>query len=311
VLDLEGVAGLEIPFTESLHKYDEGWFFRQLPPGADFIVTTIPGTVARLTADPRFGLASTSPEGRRQAIAFVRAAHQAAERLNNALGRPAVNAIQLHSAPVATPGCSSQAALAESLAEIIAWDWNSVRIVLEHCDALMPGRAPSKGFLSLSDEVDAVQQVNETSKRGVTMAVNWGRSVIEQRRPEAAVEHLGFLRRAGLLGGFTVSGCADVDTRYGAAWADVHVPPAPPANNLGRPEDNGSDPVLEKSSLLTAERLAESFMAAGHPAGTDFRAIKVAAPPNSDVPQRVAAIAKTLDLARSVSVAPAAFSTGG
>jgi hypothetical protein len=266
-----------------------------------------------MEADPRFGLASTSPEARNRAIAFVAAAHRAAERLNNALGRSAVKAVQLHSAPVAAPGRSSKAALAESLEEIAGWEWGNIQIVLEHCDALVPGRAASKGFLSLPEEADAVRQVNETSKHRVTMAINWGRTVIEERRPEAAVEHICFLRQAGLFGGFTISGCADVETRYGGAWADVHVPPAPPSKDLGWPTGGGSDAAtaLEGSSLLTTERLAESFIAAGHPAGTEFRAIKVAAPPNSDIPQRVAAVAQSLGLARLVSAAPMAFRTGG
>ncbi len=46
VLALEGVAGLEIPFTGKLHKDDEAWFLRQLPEKANFVVTA-PGEACR------------------------------------------------------------------------------------------------------------------------------------------------------------------------------------------------------------------------------------------------------------------------
>ncbi|MEV7132272.1 DUF4862 family protein [Arthrobacter sp. NPDC093128] len=41
----------EIQFTGALHKNDEPWFLQQLPATAEYIVTTIPGTAARLQAD--------------------------------------------------------------------------------------------------------------------------------------------------------------------------------------------------------------------------------------------------------------------
>lgn len=56
VLELDGVAGLEVPFAGKLHKDDESWFLRQLPEQAEFIVTTIPGTMARLGLGSGFGL---------------------------------------------------------------------------------------------------------------------------------------------------------------------------------------------------------------------------------------------------------------
>ncbi|MHC6594348.1 DUF4862 family protein [Arthrobacter sp. C152] len=302
VLELDGAAGLELPYAGTLHKYDEDWLFRRLPAGARFILTTIPGTMERLAADPGFGLASTSPDGRRDAVSFVREAHRAAGRLSDALGRPAVHAIQLHGAPVASPGKASAAALAASLEEIAAWEWDVVHVLLEHCDALMPGRPPAKGFLPLEEEIAAVREANEAGGRPVSIAINWARSVIEQRRPEAGLEHVQMLRGAGLLGGFTVSGCAGVDTRYGKAWADVHVPPAP-ADGHGWPDGLPEAEPFEDGSLLTRERLSQCLHAAGPQGPTGFRAIKVAAPPGSTVEQRVAAIAGTLDLARSVSAA--------
>lgn len=301
VVELDGVSGLEVPFTGALHKDDEPWFLQHLPEQADFVVTTIPGTMARLGTDPGFGLASTSRAGRQAAIDFIRDALKASKRLNDRADRFAVAALEIHSAPCANGRHASAAALADSLSEISQWEWNGAQIVLEHCDASVPGQAPSKGFLPLQEEAETVHRVVESTGRPIGIAINWGRSVIEQRNPDAALEHINFLRRDGLLGGFVLSGCASVETRYGAAWADVHVPPAPPA--AFRPDStwqasSADVDVLEKASLLTMDRMEECLRAAGPGTKTNFRGIKVAAPPNATVEKRVAVISRTLDLAR-------------
>lgn len=301
VMELEGVAGLEVPFTGVLHKDNEEWFLQQLPEQADCVVTTIPGTMARLGSDPSFGLASTSTAGRRAAIDFIRDALKAVGRLNERVGRSAVVALEIHSAPSANGQRASPAALSDSLNEISQWEWNGARLALEHCDAFVPGQAPAKGFLSLEEEAVTVRRVIESTGRPMGIAINWGRSVLEQRRPEAALEHINFLREGDLLGGFVLSGCAGVDTRYGAAWADVHVPPAPPTGShagLWSVESAADLDVLEASSLLTVERMDECLRAAGPGTGNDFRGIKVAAPPHATVEQRVAVISQTLELAR-------------
>ena len=286
VLALDGVSGLEVPFTGALHKYDEEWFLQRLPPAADVVLTLLPGTMARLKAAPSFGIASTDDAGRRAAVDFAGEALRAIGRLNQATGRESVTAVQVHTAPVHKPGLSSPAALAESLAEIASWNWGGVQLVIEHCDAAVPGQPEAKGFLGLEAEAETVTAINERGGMKVAMAVNWGRTVIEQRRPEAAEEQISFLRSAGLLGGLTFSGCSDVDTRFGPAWADVHVPPAP--LEPGRKDED----ALEPASLLTPERIRASLTAAG--AGTGFRALKFAAPPAAGVAARVAAVSSAL-----------------
>lgn len=311
VLALDGVAGLEIPFTGKLHKDDETWFLRQLPENARFVVTTIPGTMARLQTDQSFGLASTSASGRRSALDFVQDALESVKRLNRQLGRPAVVALELHAAPVAVAKAASAAALEASLTELAGRDTAGARLVLEHCDALIPGQAPAKGFLSLEAEAEAVQRAGEATGHPFGMVVNWGRSVIEQRRPEAGREHITYLRDRGILGGVVLSGCASIDTRYGPAWADVHVPPAPPEPALSGAPVPGilSNGLLEPGSLLTVGRIEECLQAAGPLHDTGFRAIKVAAPPNSKVEQRVAAIAQTLAVAQQVTPDPGDLAT--
>ncbi|MBB6402861.1 DUF4862 family protein [Arthrobacter sp. AZCC_0090] len=141
--------------------------------------------------------------------------------------------------------------------------------------------------------------MNESSGRSIGIAVNWGRSVVEQRRPDAALEHINFLRGGDLLGGFVLSGCARVDTRYGAAWADVCSSRTRTGRHAGPYVESvaGLD-ALETSSLLTVDRMEECLRAAGLASGKNFRGIKVAAPPHAMVEQRVAVISKTLELAR-------------
>jgi hypothetical protein len=99
--------------------------------------------MSRLGADPGFGLASTSKAGRRAAIDFIRDALRAAERLNERIGRSAVVALEIHSAPRADGQRASASALADSLKEISDWQWNGAQIVLEHCDAFVPGQTPA------------------------------------------------------------------------------------------------------------------------------------------------------------------------
>jgi hypothetical protein len=303
VLALDGVAGLEVPFTDKLHKYDEAWFLQQLPEHAQFVVTTIPGTMARLEADKGFGLASTSETGRRSALDFVKEALKAVRRLNHQMGKPTVIALELHAAPVAFEGAATAAALEASLKEISSWDTDGARLVLEHCDALMPGQSPAKGFLALELEAQAVKKANDATGNHVGMVVNWGRSVIEQRRPEAAQEHITFLRSRDLLGGIVFSGCANMDTKFGKAWDDVHVPPAPfTVTDTRIPQGTNTDQnLLEPASLLTAGHIKSCLQATGTLPETGFRAIKVAAPPNASVDQRVTVISQTLTAVRQAA----------
>jgi hypothetical protein len=303
VLALGGVAGLEVPFTDKLHKYDEAWFLQQLPEHAQFVVTTIPGTMARLEADKSFGLASTSESGRRSALDFVEEALEAVKRLNHQMGKPSVVALELHAAPVAFGGAATAAALEASLKEISCWDTDGARLVLEHCDALMPDHTPAKGFLALELEAQAVKKAVDATGNPMGVVINWGRSVIEQRRPEAAQEHIAFLRSCDLLGGVVFSGCAEVDTRFGHAWADVHVPPAPAKAIAPRASQgtNTDQNLLEPDSLLTADRIKSCLQAAGTLPDTGFRAIKVAAPPKASMDQKVTVISQALAAVRQAA----------
>ena len=245
---MERVAGLEHPFYGTIHKWDERWFVERVDPRWRVLLTCIPGTMDRLQEDPRFGLASDDLASRRKALAFIRAARDSAAALNDRLKRPAVAGVAVHSAPRrGTPGVSSSSAsFAESLAELSSWDWMGARLLVEHCDALVPEHSPDKGFLSLDDELRAVDAAAPQAR----LLINWGRSAVEARGASGPVEHL--TRARGRLGGLMFSGCTEDHPLYGR-WRDGHAPFAPAF---------GAE-AGEPASLMTAQAVKDCLAAAG------------------------------------------------
>lgn len=245
------VRGLEYPFAGTLHAHDEAWALAHLDPAWEIVLTCLPGTMDRLGADPRFGLASEDEEGRRAALDFIRLAVPVVARLNAAAGRRRVVAVELHSAPRRNrPRVdSSAAALGRSLAEIAGWDWQGARLVVEHCDAFHSDLPPIKGFLSFEEEIEAVR----LSGASIGLCVNWGRSVLEARNLVRPLEQIARARKEGLLAGLMFSGCSDVETPWGAAWQDSHMPHAP-AKGLDH---------AAPGSLMTEAAVAAALAAAG------------------------------------------------
>jgi hypothetical protein len=297
--EFSGCRGLEIPFTGSLHAHDEGWFLAALPRHLDIMVTLIPGTTAGCRSDPGFGLASTDHGGRRAALELARQAAAAVRRMNQALGRRAVVAVELHSAPLALPGRSSPECLRESLVECGSWEWDGAALLVEHCDALVGRQPVAKGFLRLEDELEAVRDANEGSASPLGITLNWGRSVIETRAPQGAVRHIEQARASGLLAGVVFSGCAAVKTGFGAAWADVHVPPARP-RGADAPTGAPSN-LLEPRSLMTESRIRDAITAAGTTPG--IFGVKVAARAGASVDERIATVAESLAVVSGAAAA--------
>lgn len=216
------VAGLELPFTGVVHAHDPEWLFRALPADWSVVLTLIPGTMERLARDPEFGLASSVEDGRRRAMAFASSARDAVFLLNDRLGRRAVTAVEIHSAPRPAVGVEPSAvAFHRSIDELRRWDWQGAVLSVEHCDAFVPGQPPAKGFLSLSAEITAIRASGGPTPIGV--AINWGRSAIEARDPEMPALHLEQARAAGVLNGLIFSGATVGDSLYGD-WADKHAP---------------------------------------------------------------------------------------
>lgn len=286
---LPNIRGLEIPFYASgeLHKYDGGWFLQQLrrlPEYFEYVLTTIPDTMDRVMSSAAFGLASTVPAGRESALERAAAASEAVRTLNEVLGRQAVRAVHLFSAPRpvvmdSCPAAASVTALAGSLQQLAEYDWGGARPVLEHCDAAVRQHPPVKGFLPLDQEIDAVLG----SGTGAGVALNWARSVIEKRDTGTPARHLKHALDTGVLAGFVFSGCASRPTAYGEAWDDTHLPPAP----------------VEPASLLTPpgiKAITASLDAGWSGNGPEvYRGLKVSAPRGSSVEERLALVANSID----------------
>ncbi len=210
------VGGLEIPWTDAL-SVDELLGLRALIPERwRLIITMIPGTMAKLGADPSYGLASNDADAAQRAVDDVTAVRAIVDDFHKATGSQIVRCIEVHSAPRHLSG-SSSTSLARSLAALTTRDGGG-DLVLEHVDAPVDGRPPAKGFLPFADELEVIADA------GMGVVVNWGRSVIEARDASGAESHITLARQAGLLRGVVFSGVSDVDTPYGPAWSDEHLP---------------------------------------------------------------------------------------
>ncbi len=237
------IQGLEHPFTGQLHSNDDAWFLNNIDPRWKFVFTCVPGIMAALKKNPAFGIASNDEEGRLQAVAFMQKARDAIAKLNQHSGKPVVTAIQIQTAPNQANTAASTDALIKSLTEMQSWDWQGTRIVIEHCDTLIEGQVPAKGFLTLEQEITALNTINASLKTNMGLTVNWGRSVIETRSAEGAMIHIQQARDAGLLCGLMFSGASGIETEYGA-WRDSHMPHAKEGENT---------PGAEGSLMTTAE----------------------------------------------------------
>ena len=217
------LAGLELPYDGRLHARDEAWLIGRLRPEWRFILTLLPGTMDRLKDDKNFGLASADAGGRRRALDFAEDARRAVERLHGRLGGRAVAAVAIHSAPRlgASGARSSLEAFAGSLTDLRGRDWGGAELLVEHCDAAVPGHAPDKGFLRLEDECAAIGLSSGPTPARVL--INWGRSAVETRSSDGPREHLRRAREAGLLSGLFFSGVTPAHPDYGD-WKDSHAP---------------------------------------------------------------------------------------
>ncbi|MCX6499562.1 MAG: DUF4862 family protein [Arthrobacter sp.] len=246
---IPSIRGLELPYRAA---GGDPW-----PAGApaawSAVVTSIPGTMQRSALDDRFGLASRDPGGRRAALDFVAGMQDYVAALVGSGHR--VEAVELHSAP---PLHASSDAFTESLNEVLDWDWHGAGIVVEHCDAPRSGSAPEKGFLSFDAEVQIIRRLRDQGRKGITVLVNWARSVIETGRSRTAADHLRYAREAGVLGGLMFSGCSPETTEFGYPWIDAHLPAV---------EVQGAP----ASSLLNGGEIARCLRAAGELPITGFK----------------------------------------
>ena len=239
---LPGLAGLELPL-HLLPKKDDPWrHLHCVPRDLDFILTPLPYVMQSLEKQPLFGLASPDHEGRAAALRFIANIRDRIRRLEDHTGRSAVRAIQLHSAPTAK---AEAAAFRKSLEHALAMDWGAVELWVEHCDAMIPGQTAAKGFLSLADEVTIAKDL------GLGITINWGRSVLETRRVEGALDHIRMAAHAGLLRSVFLASTAQNDPLYGT-WLDNHAPV----------QGVGQGAWLPTHSLLNADAVHAALTAA-------------------------------------------------
>lgn len=279
---IPNIRGLEIPFTAgTLHKFDEEWFLARIPKHLDIVVTLIPATTAAVRENAKFGIASSDEAGRQDALALVNDASAAVARINKALDRKAVIAVELHTAP----GGSDIQALANSLKEISTFDWQGAKIVIEHCDALIPNQKAEKGYMSLADEIEAIKK----SGQDIGIAINWGRSAIETRSALGPVTHVSAAQTAGVLTGLMFSGASDIENRFGTAWKDCHVPPAP----LASTPVNGQQ-LLEPSSLMTGHEMGITYWASEPESFSGYYGVKIAPLHEVTIAERIATVVQTI-----------------
>lgn len=271
------LRGLELPWTGSIHPHDDAWLTANLPSRFEVVLTSIPGTMGKLGQDAAFGLASADNDGRAAALAEALRMREAVLRLNDTLGRRAVLAVELHSAPRETGAVDALASSLDVLGD--SADWDGALLTIEHSDAHVPGQAPEKGFLTLTQEIEALA----LARGDLGIALNWGRSAIELRGDDV-VTHVREAEAAGVLRGLMFSGAAAVETAFGYPWIDAHHPMAPaPGFEQGLPE-----------SLLTADLVSEALAAAGDPAWTGFKFGWAGPGSVADRVAMVAAAARTL-----------------
>ena len=279
ILALPEVDGMEMSWGSSSWQDDlpilHGIFASRAKAGRH-VLTLIGAQAQRVTQNATFGLASADEDGRRAAVDLVRAAHADLRQFHDQ-GQHIV-AVEIHSYP-SVPSESiarAQKALKQSLAEILEWDWGATTVVIEHCDARRSDHPWQKGLLPLELEMEVVADLAHSAKP-VSMAVNWGRSVLEQRDADAPQRHVRTLKAAGLLAGLMFSGAAAKDSAYGPAWADVHPPL----------DDDLPESVMTRDHVATLVELAGNALL--------FDGVKVAARPmDATVEHRLRIVRNTL-----------------
>ena len=227
---IPSIRGLELPFWgENLHPFNDQWLLSNLDPKWENVLTCVPGTMKSLVTNHHFGLASVDDNSRKEAIRFYRRAFNCINNLKSHFGNNSVIAIYITSSPYRNekqPYADKDSFLL-SLMELASWDWRNTRILVEHCDAYTKENPnPQKGFLSLSDEINAINQTNDKCGSNIGIVINWGRSVIEHRNVDGPLKHIKYAAQNNLLGGLMFSGTTANNHNLYGAWSDRHMTPA-------------------------------------------------------------------------------------
>ena len=269
--------GLEFAWSGPQAPEQLDYVMRMLPASWTITLNDIPTTWRACVNNPAFGLASPDDAGRAAAMAMLREEIASIKSMNDRAGRKIVLAAEIHCAPGFDKRdvTASPEAFRRSLGEASELDWDGASVLVEHCDAFVPGQKPGKGFLRLDEEMAALASLQGSP---IGLSLNWGRSVVELHDPARVVEHVAAAFRSGLLRAFTFSGTAGVNNVYGEAWADSHLPFA----------TTRSGAYNEPASLM---RVAEVEPLLDYLGGCEFIAIKTNWPAaRSDPKERAASV---------------------
>lgn len=213
----EWVGGLEIPFFGESLREDHRWFAAQMKPAfSTNVLTPIPGVMKHIT-DKTWGIASADDDGREAALHFLERAADTMREMNDLTGRKFFSFLSLHTAP--QEKCSAEA-LQRSLETLVTWDLDGAELTIEHCDAWTDEHPVEKGFLSLDDELAAIDAVGAPH---LYASINWGRDAIEGRNAQLPLEHIKQVAASGHLAGMILSGAQDQHDGQWGPWVDAHI----------------------------------------------------------------------------------------
>ena len=278
----ERIAALELPWMGSLHPHDDSWFLENFPTRWSAVITDIPFVMSRLAQNGNYGLASRDKHARRQAMHELALIPNTIKKFDDATGMKTVIAVEIHSAPSKLGDID---AFSQSLLEIGEWDWSGAELLIEHCDAHLEHQNPEKGFMTLVDEIRAI----EIAQVPIRILLNWGRSAIEFRNAAKVVEHISTTYESGYLAGIIFSGASQEDGAFGRAWVDAHHP-------FCKSDQN---PFGDPASLLTLDRARQALE---HSNSLDYLGIKMGWRPDlfGSIEDRAAMISSALDSLDSV-----------
>ena len=213
------INGIEQPYLDSLHPYGTDFILNNIPTEWNIVITAIMETMRRRKDNGAFGLASTNEAGRKACLDYYRGIYKETCQINDKYQRNKIVALQIHSAPDKSNTSIEQATACfyESLKTIQSWDW-PCQLIIEHCDS-MDGIAPRKAFLPLSKEIEIAKEL------GLSVCINWARSVLETKDVQTAYQHVLAAYQAGVLKSVMFSGTT-ASGPYGE-WDDLHAPFAP------------------------------------------------------------------------------------
>ena len=245
----DNIIGIEQPFYSASEKYPLSWLKDNIPLHWNIILTSMPQMMQASRINPYFGLASIREEDRKKAVTLISDINNYAHTLNKLFQRDIVKAVHLHSSPRSSDGevRGNKQSFYHSLLDIKRMEWGDIALNVEHCDAYTSQQQSDKGFLSLEDEINAINAVGHYG-----LILNWARSVIEARSSDGALKHIQLCLKEKLLKGFFYSGCSDQACSQYGAWKDTHMPPKNDIQSEYLPNDSllGANEIKAVKNLL-------------------------------------------------------------